>query len=84
MKVYDYNQEFGGNYYQVSPVSPAYILEPGLTSGVISAHDPVHQQEGHLRPVHEAPGRVPAAQRRGHLRQVHQHALPGDSHFTVL
>ena len=20
MKVYDYNQEFGGNYYQVSPV----------------------------------------------------------------
>ena len=67
MKVYDYNQEFGGNYYQVSPVSPAYILEPGLTSGVISAHDPVHQQEGSLRSLHEETGRVPAPLCRGDL-----------------
>ena len=67
MKVYDYNQEFGGNYYQVSPLSPAYILEPGLTSGVISAHDPVHQQEGGLRSLHEETGRVPASLCRGDL-----------------
>ena len=51
---------------------------------IFSAHDPVHQQEGHLRPVHEAPGRVPPAQRRGHLRQVHQHALPGTAQYNTV
>ena len=65
MKVYDYNQEFGGNYYQVSPAQ--YILVPGLTSGVVSADDPVHQQEGGLRSLHEETGRVPAPLCRGDL-----------------
>ena len=71
MKVYDYNQEFGGNYYQVSQSvspSPGYLSRsPGLTSWVISADDPVHQQEGGLRSLHEEAGRVPASLCRGDL-----------------
>ena len=64
MKVYDYNQEFGGNYYQVS-TAPGPALS--VTSGGISANDPVHQQEGGLRSLHEEAGRVPPPLRRGDL-----------------
>ena len=67
MKVYDYNQEFGGNYYQVSQYQPRISRSPGLTSWVISADDSVHQQEGGLRSLHEEAGRVPAPLCRGDL-----------------
>lgn len=39
----------------------------------LSAHDPVHQQEGHLWALHVQTGSLSAPQRRGYLRQIHQH-----------
>ena len=42
-------------------------IRPGVTWGVISADDPVHQQEGGLRSLHEETGRLPAPLGRGDL-----------------
>ena len=37
------------------------------------AHDPVHQQEGHLWPLPQEDRRVPAPQCRSNLWQIHKH-----------
>ena len=53
--------------------SSIQILYKKISLLNLSADDPVHQQEGHLWPLHGQAGRVSAPQCGGHLRQIHQH-----------